>query len=113
MNALERFISSLHSSHTTEFSGLCTGLVSGAWHDGTIRTSSAQMTFANLPPEAADWNLFISVSAFLFFLSNFIMVANMVISYLRGARGSSRSMGRMVIRVDDCFATADALIRSL
>ena len=49
--------------------------------------------FANLPPEAADWNLFISVSAFLFFLSNFIMVANMVISYLRGAKAPADPWG--------------------
>lgn len=49
--------------------------------------------FANLPPEAADWNLFISVSAFLFFLSNFIMVANMVISYLRGSKAPADPWG--------------------
>ena len=37
-----------------------------------------------LPIEAAGWNMFISVSAFIFFFSNFIMVANMIKSLIRG-----------------------------
>jgi len=37
-----------------------------------------------LPPEAAGWNMFITVSAFVFMASFFILVANMIISSIRG-----------------------------
>ena len=49
--------------------------------------------FTNLPEWAADWNLFISVSAFLFFFSNFIMVANMLISLVRGEKAPADPWG--------------------
>jgi heme/copper-type cytochrome/quinol oxidase subunit 1 len=38
----------------------------------------------SLPAEFADWNLFISINAFLFFLSTFFLVANIIISLVRG-----------------------------
>ena len=34
--------------------------------------------------EAAGWNMFITVSGFIFFFSNFIMVFNMIVSSVRG-----------------------------
>jgi len=37
-----------------------------------------------LPPEAAGWNMFITVSGFVFMGSFFILVANMIISTIRG-----------------------------
>jgi len=49
--------------------------------------------FTNLPEWAAEWNLFISVSAFLFFFSNFIMVANMLISLVRGEKAPADPWG--------------------
>lgn len=39
-----------------------------------------------LPIEAAGWNMFISVSAFIFFFSNLIMVANMIKTLIRGEK---------------------------
>ena len=49
--------------------------------------------FTNLPEWAADWNLFISVCAFLFFFSNFIMVFNMLISLVRGQKAPADPWG--------------------
>ena len=49
--------------------------------------------FTNLPEWAADWNLFISVCAFLFFFSNFIMVFNMLISLTRGQKAPADPWG--------------------
>jgi len=49
--------------------------------------------FNALPEWAADWNLFISVSAFLFFFSNFIMIANMLISLVRGQKAPADPWG--------------------
>ncbi|MEC8938598.1 MAG: cbb3-type cytochrome c oxidase subunit I [Candidatus Thermoplasmatota archaeon] len=49
--------------------------------------------FTNLPEWAADWNLFISVSAFLFFFSNFILVANMLLSLVRGDKAPADPWG--------------------
>ncbi|MEC8997734.1 MAG: cbb3-type cytochrome c oxidase subunit I [Candidatus Thermoplasmatota archaeon] len=50
-------------------------------HTYFITTDEA---LGSLPMEAAGWNMFITVSAFAFFLSNFILVANMVVTYIRG-----------------------------
>ena len=41
----------------------------------------------SLPMEAAGWNMFITVSGFIFFFSNFIMVFNMIVSSVRGEVG--------------------------
>jgi len=49
--------------------------------------------FTNLPEWAADWNLFISVCAFLFFFSNFILVFNMLISLVRGQKAPADPWG--------------------
>jgi cytochrome c oxidase subunit 1 len=46
-----------------------------------------------LPPEAADWNMMITVSAFLFFFSNLILVYNMISSGLRGAKAPADPWG--------------------
>tara|TARA_B100000575_G_scaffold15693_1_gene11075 strand:- start:7231 stop:9552 length:2322 start_codon:yes stop_codon:yes gene_type:complete len=46
-----------------------------------------------LPIEAAGWNMFISVSAFIFFFSNFIMVANMIKSLIRGQEAPADPWG--------------------
>ena len=45
---------------------------------------TTEEALGSLPMEAAGWNMFITVSGFLFFLSNFILVFNMVISWVRG-----------------------------
>jgi cytochrome c oxidase subunit 1 len=45
---------------------------------------SGEDVLGALPAEYADWNLFISINAFLFFLSTFILVANIIISLIRG-----------------------------
>jgi len=45
---------------------------------------TTEEALGSLPMEAAGWNMFISVSAFIFFFSNFIMVGNMIISSIRG-----------------------------
>lgn len=49
--------------------------------------------FTALPEWAADWNLFISVCAFLFFFSNFILVANMLLSLVRGQKAPADPWG--------------------
>ena len=40
--------------------------------------------FSSLPAEAADWNMFITVCAFIFFASNLIMVFNIIKTLARG-----------------------------
>ena len=45
---------------------------------------TTEEALGSLPMEAAGWNMFITVSGFLFFFSNFILVFNMVISWVRG-----------------------------
>lgn len=49
--------------------------------------------FTSLPEWAADWNLFISVSAFIFFFSNLILVANMLTSLVRGQKAPADPWG--------------------
>ncbi len=46
-----------------------------------------------LPPEAADWNMLITVAAFMFFASNLILVYNMISSGLRGQKAPSDPWG--------------------
>jgi len=46
-----------------------------------------------LPEWAADWNMLISVSAFLFFASNLLMVVNMVKSLVRGEKAPADPWG--------------------
>ncbi len=46
-----------------------------------------------LPIEAAGWNMFISVSAFLFFFSNFFLVANMIKTVIRGEKAPADPWG--------------------
>ncbi len=46
-----------------------------------------------LPAEAADWNMMITVAAFLFFASNFILVYNMISSGLRGQKAPNDPWG--------------------
>ena len=45
---------------------------------------TTEEALGSLPMEAAGWNMFISVAAFAFFFSNFILVANMIVSSVRG-----------------------------
>ena len=40
--------------------------------------------FSSLPAEAADWNMFITVCAFLFFASNLILVFNIIKTVIKG-----------------------------
>ena len=49
--------------------------------DGEVITEAVM---GALPPEAAGWNMFITVSAVLFFFSNFLLIINVVISLVRG-----------------------------
>ena len=46
-----------------------------------------------LPPETADWNMMITIAAFMFFASNLILVYNMIVSGLRGQRAPSDPWG--------------------
>ena len=46
-----------------------------------------------LPPEAADWNMMITVAAFLFFASNLLLVYNMISSGLRGQKAPNDPWG--------------------
>ena len=45
---------------------------------------TTEEALGSLPMEAAGWNMFITVSGFIFFFSNFIMVFNMIVSSVRG-----------------------------
>ena len=58
--------------------------------DGEVITEAV---IGALPPEAAGWNMFITVSAVLFFLSNFIMIANVIISLIRGQKAPADPWG--------------------
>jgi cytochrome c oxidase subunit 1 len=58
--------------------------------DGEIITEAV---IGALPPEAAGWNMFITVNAILFFFSNFIMIANVVISLVRGQKAPADPWG--------------------
>lgn len=49
--------------------------------------------FTALPEWAADWNFFITVCAFLFFFTNFILVANMLLSLVRGQKAPADPWG--------------------
>ena len=49
--------------------------------------------FQALPEWAADWNMMISISAFLFFASNLILVANMIKSLVRGEKAPADPWG--------------------
>lgn len=49
--------------------------------------------FTALPEWAADWNMFISVCAFLFFFSNFFLVANLVLTLARGEKAPADPWG--------------------
>ena len=49
--------------------------------DGEVITEAV---IGALPPEAAGWNMFITVSAILFFFSNFLLIINVIISLIRG-----------------------------
>jgi cytochrome c oxidase subunit 1 len=40
--------------------------------------------FSSLPPEAADWNMFITVCAFIFFASNLLLVFNIIKTVIKG-----------------------------
>jgi cytochrome c oxidase subunit 1 len=46
-----------------------------------------------LPPETADWNMMITIAAFMFFASNLILVYNMISSGLRGQKAPSDPWG--------------------
>ena len=46
-----------------------------------------------LPAEAADWNMMITIAAFMFFASNLILVYDMIVSGLRGQRAPSDPWG--------------------
>lgn len=46
-----------------------------------------------LPPEVAGWNMFITISAILFFFSNFILIANVIISLIRGDKAPADPWG--------------------
>ena len=58
--------------------------------DGEIITEAV---LGALPPEAAGWNMFITVNAILFFFSNFILIANVVISLVRGEKAPADPWG--------------------
>ena len=49
--------------------------------DGEVITEAV---IGALPPEAAGWNMFITVSAILFFFSNFLLIINVIVSLIRG-----------------------------
>ncbi len=54
---------------------------------------STEEAMGSLPAEAAGWNMFISVSAFLFFFSNFLLIANMIKSVIRGKKAPADPWG--------------------
>jgi cytochrome c oxidase subunit 1 len=54
---------------------------------------STEEAMGSLPAEAAGWNMFISISAFLFFFSNFILIANMIKSVIRGQKAPADPWG--------------------
>jgi cytochrome c oxidase subunit 1 len=58
--------------------------------DGEVITEAV---IGALPPEAAGWTMFITVCAILFFFSNFILVANVIISLVRGQKAPADPWG--------------------
>ena len=49
--------------------------------------------YSNIPAEMGDWNLFITVCAFLFFFSNFILVGNMIKTIISGKKAPADPWG--------------------
>ena len=62
-------------------------------HTYYIRADEYSDIIGTLPPEAAQWNEFITICAFIFFLSNLIMVYNMVASMLNGRKAPADPWG--------------------
>lgn len=58
--------------------------------DGEVITEAV---IGALPPEAAGWNMFITVCAILFFFSNLIMIVNIIISLVRGKKAPADPWG--------------------
>ena len=54
---------------------------------------STEEAMGALPIEAAGWNMFVSVSAFLFFFSNFFLIANMIKTVIRGEKAPADPWG--------------------
>ena len=54
---------------------------------------STEEAMGALPIEAAGWNMFVSVSAFLFFCSNFFLIANMIKTVIRGEKAPADPWG--------------------
>jgi len=62
-------------------------------HTYYIRADEYSDIIGTLPPEAAQWNQFITVCAFIFFLSNLIMVYNIIASWLNGRKAPADPWG--------------------
>ena len=62
-------------------------------HTYYIRADEYSDIIGTLPPEAAQWNYFITVCAFIFFLSNLIMVYNIIASWLNGRKAPADPWG--------------------
>jgi cytochrome c oxidase subunit 1 len=62
-------------------------------HTYFIRGDEYKDIIGTLPPEAADWNMFITISAFVFGLSTLIMVYNMISSLIRGQKAPADPWG--------------------
>ncbi len=62
-------------------------------HTYFIQANEYSDVIGTLPPEAADWNMFITISAFIFGLSALIMVYNMLSSLINGKKAPADPWG--------------------
>ena len=62
-------------------------------HTYFIQANEYSDVIGTLPPEAADWNMFITISAFIFGLSALIMVYNMISSLFNGQKAPADPWG--------------------
>jgi cytochrome c oxidase subunit 1 len=62
-------------------------------HTYFIRADEYRDVIGTLPPEAADWNMFISISAFIFGFSTLIMIYNMISSLAKGDKAPADPWG--------------------
>ncbi len=62
-------------------------------HTYFLQADEYSDVIGTLPPEAAGWNMFITISAFVFGLSTLIMVVNMILTMLKGRKAPADPWG--------------------
>ena len=62
-------------------------------HTYFLQANEYSDVIGTLPPEAAGWNMFITINAFIFGLSSLLMIINMVVSLIKGQKAPADPWG--------------------